>query len=52
MKERFWRWMLVAGVAIGVAGGVHAYQLAYGGCGCGDSCPMGHDCGAGCPCGH
>jgi hypothetical protein len=52
MKNEIWRWLMVAAVVVGAAAGTHLYDSAYGGCGCGESCPMGGDCGNPCPCGH
>lgn len=52
MKTTIWRWLMVAGLVMGPAVGVAAYDMAYGGCSCGDSCPMGGDCGADCHCAH
>lgn len=52
MQVTIWRWMMVAGLVLGPALAVQAYELANGGCGCGESCPLNGDCGAGCPCGH
>lgn len=55
MRTTFWRWVMVAGLVLGPAAAVSAWQAASGDCGCGDACPRSGGpcaCGDHCPCGH
>lgn len=56
MKQSVFRWLMVAGLVLGPAAVVSAWQAASGECHCGDACPRGGGgpctCGSNCPCGH